>query len=263
MMSDQSLEKIQNLSDILSSKESYYLTFNSNKTDFNIRFANPLKLNPNRKYECALQYFSTSNYLINITENNNNFYYSADGGSTWITITLEEGAYELVHIQNEIKRQMVNNKHADSKGEPYINIGILFQTFKSFINIRASNPSYKVDFTKPKTFRKLLGFKKILDSGYHISDSNVQITSVSSILIHCDIISGSYHNGKESNVIFSIPAFIVPSGYKMNVIPPNMFYLQINRSVINSISFRITDEEENILNFKGEELSLAIHIRQV
>ncbi len=56
---------------------------------------------------------------------------------------------------------------------------------------------------------------------------------------------------------------LVPSGFKMNVIPLNMFYLPVNRSVINQIAVKVTDEEDNLLDFRGEEMALAIHVRQV
>lgn len=261
-MNDQSLEKLGEVSSILSTKESFYLTFNSNKTDFNYKFNTPLKLKSNRNYELALQYFSTSNYLVNITQYNNRFIYSIDNGANWITLLLDPGAYEYTNINSEIRRQMIEKKHADTKGEPFITIGAVLQTFKIYINI--SNPTYKVDFTQPKTFRSLLGFNsKILNSGYNISDSTAQITTVSSIQIHCDLIAGSFHNGKQSNILYSFPSYLVPSGYKMNVIPANMFYLPINRNIIDSISFRVTDDEENTLDFRGEEMSVAVHLRQI
>jgi hypothetical protein len=49
----------------------------------------------------------------------------------------------------------------------------------------------------------------------------------------------------------------------MNIIPPTMIYLPVIKSVINSISFRITDESNNTLDFRNEEISLAIHLQQV
>jgi len=85
---------------------------------------------------------------------------------------------------------MILNKHMDSKGGPFIKIDFILQTFKSYINF--TNPTYKVNFNRPNTLRELLGYKsKILNSGYNVSDNAVQITTPSSILIHCVLISGS------------------------------------------------------------------------
>ncbi len=79
-MNDITIEAIQQLNTTISTKESYYLTFTSIASSFTTRFNNPIKLNPNRKYECALQYFSTSNYQINITEKKN-FVYTHNAAS--------------------------------------------------------------------------------------------------------------------------------------------------------------------------------------
>ena len=144
-MNDQTLEKLQQLNDTLSSKDSFYLTFNSKKSVFEISFPTPIKLNPNRKYECALQYLSTSNYLINVTDANNKFIYSHDSGLIWNTVVLEKGSYEITQINDEIKRFMINKKHIDAKGNPVISIGVILSTFKSFIDI--SDTKYKVDFS--------------------------------------------------------------------------------------------------------------------
>ncbi len=73
-MNDQTTEAIQQLNNTISTKESYDLKFTSNDSSYTTRFITPIKINPNRKYECALQYFSTSNYQINITEKIINLY---------------------------------------------------------------------------------------------------------------------------------------------------------------------------------------------
>src|SRR5438093_6814498 len=213
----------------------------------------------------ALHYFSTSNYIVNISDENNRFVYSHDTGKTWTTIKLESGAYEMKQINDEIRRLMVVHKHYDDKATPhnhYINIGVNLSTFKSFVEI--TNPAFKVSFREEKTIRELLGFKpKIVSQGYNISDSTVQITRISAILIHSDLISGSYNNGIEVDILYSFPAYTVPVGYKINVTPQSMIYLPINRKIISNMNFAIKNEEGHILDFKGENIVIAIHLRQV
>ena len=260
-MEDRIHDRLQELSDIISTKHSSYHIFTSRKTSFDTKFETPLELNPNRSYEVALQYFSTSNFLTNITAENNRFVYSNDGGKNWLTITLESGAYEISILNSEIRRQITQSSGATSQVNA-IEIGIILSTFKSFINI--TSPTLQVDFTKTKTFRDMLGFKsQILKQGYNISNDTVQITTTSAILIHCDIVSGSYINGKEGNVLYSFPAYTVPVGAKINVMVASLLYLPINRTTISNIYFQITDEEGRVLDFKNEEISIAIHVRQV
>ena len=55
MTSDTQLELLQNLNDIMSNKDSFYLTFTANKSQFTQIFDVPIKLNPNRKYEAAIR----------------------------------------------------------------------------------------------------------------------------------------------------------------------------------------------------------------
>src|SRR5438093_1601099 len=112
-MNDQTVELLHEMNDSMSNKYSDYFIFYSKTPSFNCRFPQPIKLNPNRNYKIGLQYFTTSNYLINIREKNK-FYYSTDKGLTWNTITFEKGAYELKQISDEINRQMVEKKHYDS-----------------------------------------------------------------------------------------------------------------------------------------------------
>jgi hypothetical protein len=268
MSSELQLEQLQQLNDTLSNKESYYLTFTFNDTTHTARFDNPIKLNSDRKYECALQYFSTSNYLINITKDNNRFIYTMDANTlpkpTWIILELETGAYEIKTMNEEIQRMMIEKGHCDKTKEnaPYINIGVNLSTFKSFIDI--TNPTYKVDFKQAKTFRHMLGFgSKILSKGHNLSDSTIQVTNTGAIMITCDLISGSYHNGKEKNILYSFPSMLVPSGYKLNVIPSALMYLPVHRSVISSITFQITNDEFEKIDLKGEKIAMALRIQQV
>jgi hypothetical protein len=264
MNNDKAIEALQNMSDMLSTKLSTYLTFTFKGSKHLFRFPTPIKLNPNRNYEIGLQYLTTSNYLVNISEKNNKFIYSVDGGVKYITIKIETGAYEITSLESEIKRQMTLNKHYNANSTPssyYINIGVKLETFHSFIDI--TDDKYKVDFTKPNTIRELLGFEsKLLGKGYNISDNTVQITKSPIMTLHSDLISNSYHNGIEDNILYSFPSYLVPVGYKINVIPPSIIYLPITRSIIPSMYFELKNGDE-LLDIKNETVALALHLRQV
>jgi len=259
MTSDTQLELLQNLNDIMSNKDSFYLTFTANKSQFTQSFDVPIKLNPNRKYEAALHNFTTSNYQINIDETNNKFHYH--WGNIIEVITSEKGAYEIQDISNEIIRVMKGRNHWDEKDPPF-SLTLNLNVFKSVIDIKSDK--LKIDFTQAKTFRHMLGFdSKVLTKGYNISTSTVQITTASSILIKCSIISGSYHNGKPSTVLYSLPAYLVPIGYKINVEVSERMYLPVIASTIDRITFEIVDDNDKLLDFKDETVALAIHLRQI
>ena len=170
----------------------------------------------------------------------------------WKTIKLPNGAYEINQINDEVKRQAGAG----------LEIGVNLSTTKSYINI--TKPDYKVDFSKPNTLRDMLGFtSQILSTGYNVSNNIVQITNISAIMIHCDLIHGSYVNGKDSNVIYSFPSYTVPTGYKISQFSNTPIYLPVSKSVISSILIKITDEQDNVLNFNGEQITIGLHLRQV
>lgn len=269
-MSDTQMEKLNILADTLTYKENLYLTFTSNKSQFTVNFPKPHRLQHNRRYEAGLHYFTTSNYQTNILENNNKFYYVISGEVpttkqiTWSNhvITVEKGAYEIEALNNEIKRQLVERKHLTDLKDAAFNITLNLSIFK--VAIQLDPKKIRIDFTKNNTFKDLLGFRsKELNKVYNLADDTAQITTASSILLKCSIIQGSYHNGEESNILFSFPSYLVPIGYKINIVPPTMVYLPVITNVINKITFSITDDNNNLLDFKDEKMALALHIRQI
>ena len=143
---------------------------------------------------------------------------------------------------------MKERKHFDEK-EITFNLSADLAVFKSIIEIKGDRLT--VDFTKEKTFKTLLGFNsKLLTKGNHKSDNKVQMSASASILIKCSIIGGSYHKGKLSNVLYTLPNYMVPVGYKINIFPPTMIYLPIINSVISEITFEITDDLGIFFNYK-------------
>jgi hypothetical protein len=257
-MNESMLSHLETIVDVTSVKfkKQFQGTFRAQNPIYKIR--KPITLPKNRNFEAALIYFATDNYLVNIVSNNQNFIYSSDKGRTWKTIIIATGAYELNHLNAEIKRQMVLKGDAT-----FINIDANLNTFNSIIEI--SNENYQIDFTKENTLRSILGFNSvILAKGHNESQGTIQITSAKAINVHCDLIHGSYdNNGEESDIIYSFPAYKVPVGYKINEHPSTPMFLPVNHSVIKAFRFRVTDNKGNELNFKNEEMAFCIFLQQV
>jgi hypothetical protein len=83
-----------------------------------------------------------------------------------------------------------------------------------------------------------------------------------SILVHCDIISGSYENGKQTQVIYSIFPNYYP-GEKIIEKPINLVYLSVftDKLLIYSITMRLTDQDDKLLNFRGEAITIRLHLK--
>lgn len=238
--------------------ESFQIVVSGNSTDLTTNFSPPLMFFPEKKYEMALVNLETYYSFPNIDTSNNIFKYN--NGTANKTITLPTGSYELLQINTEIQRQMTSNGDWDStNSKHYITIGTNFATLKSTINI--TNPAYKVDFTSSNTVRTLLGFNsKILKSGYYESDDLVNIMNINSIFVNVDCISESYVNGTASPVLYSFYPNVGP-GYKIIQSPNNLVYLPLNKNALFSIKTWITDQNSNLLNLRGENVTIRFHIR--
>ena len=77
----------------------------------------------------------------------------------------------------------------------------------------------------------------------------VNILTINSILVHIDIISGSYVNGFKQAIIYSFFPDVSP-GYKIIENPHNLLYLPITADTIYSITIWLTDQNGNELNLR-------------
>src|SRR5437868_11337566 len=165
---------------------------NGNSSDFTTYYPTAIGLNKNEKHDAALLSIDLYNSFPNITEENNKFKYSTDGGVTWKIITLSTGSYELEAINSEIQRLMITNEDYDKINNIFhINISANISTLKSVIEI--TNKSYQVDFNETNSIGPTLGFwPRIIRHGHNESQEIVNIMKINSILVNVDFISGSY-----------------------------------------------------------------------
>ena len=95
----------------------------------------------------------------------------------------------------------------------------------------------------------------------HISEKITNILSVNSILVHCDIISGSMMDGVVRPVIFNYSPN-VPVGNKIVAEPVHPIYLPVSKDVINEPNIWVTDQSNNLLNLQGEKIVITFHMRE-
>ena len=241
-------------------KTSFQIIVSNDKTNFNTRFNPKLELDKDKVYEIALVNLETYYSFPNIDDTNNVFVYSHDQGVTWTKIKIPEGSYEIDDINNTIKHEMEKRGHYDSINEDhYISISANSNTLKSVLIIESG---YQVDFNQPNNLSKVLGFTGTkYEEGFHKSENVVNILRINSILVHIDIISGSYVNGTTKNTIYSFfPK--VSLGYKIIETPVNLVYLPIIFDTIDSLNITITDQDDNLLNLRNEILTIRFHIRE-
>ena len=228
-----------------------------NTSDF-VTYHNSVMLDPTQNYEAALLSLDTYNSMPNVTRNKNNMLkYSTDDGTTWKTIALDTGAYELQAINSEIKRQIIVNGDDESA----INISANISKLTSIVKIE--NSRYKIDFGVSHSIGPILGFKKvIIGHGYNESPNIVNIMQVNSILVNLDIIMGSYVNGSQSPTLYSFYPNVSP-GYKIVERPnPSLIYYPLSRHDISRIRVWLTDQNGNSIDLRGEIITIRIHVRE-
>lgn len=219
---------------------------------------NSVMLMPDIKYEAALLSLDVYNSIPNIREGKNNvFTYSVDNGVNWKTIILKAGAYELKEINKEIKRQMKSNGDNDAAITIVANISRL----TSMISIE--NEDYIIDFSVPNSVGSVLGFEtQIIDYGYTESPNIVDIIAVNSIMVNIDIIEGSHVNGFPSPTIYSFYPNVSP-GYKIVERPnPSLIYYPLSSHDISRMRVWLTDQDGNLIDFRGERITIRICVRE-
>ena len=259
-MDEETKEYIKQIADNTSHKTSFQVIVTGDKSNFNTLFNPKIELDRKKRYEIALVNLETYYSFPNIDDSNNTFVYSHDLGQTWTKIKIPIGSYEIDDLNNSLRFEMERIGHYDeANNEPFINIAANSNTLKCILII---GKGYLVDFNQPNNLSRVLGFTgQKYEEGFHESEKPVNILSINSILVNIDIIEGSHVNGKTKNTIYSFFPDVSP-GFKIIESPVNLVYLPLLTDTIQNLNLSITDQDENILNLRGEKLTARFHIRE-
>ena len=114
-----------------------------------------------------------------------------------------------------------------------------------------------VDFNVDESLCKVLGFnKKIFKAGRHESENLVNILSVNTILIHCDVIEASRLNGIEA-------LFLSRRGTRDKIVstPLHLIYIPFTLNIIFQMTCWLTDQNGKELDLRGEEVTITFHVK--
>jgi hypothetical protein len=225
---------------------SYTLTVSQASSVLSCAIYPPLPLNDGNKYEVGLLSFSAYFSVPNVDEKNNKFHFG-DGK----VLILPVGSYELKDIAAFLRLEL--GKH-----------GVTLAVFANNNTLKILlKSSADIDFTKPQSIGALLGYdSKILKANEpHYADRIVDIMSVNTLDIQCNLSSGAYINGVPSHSIHSFPPKVAP-GFKIVEVPQNIIYLPVDVSIVDNILLKICDQHGELVNFRGEEITIRLHIRK-
>ena len=225
-------------------KDSFTLVVSDNSGNIQTTFSPPLNLQANRDYELAMVNLETYYLFANIRKGNNSFKWSFDEGKTWTLLHILTGCYELKVINAEITRIRGNS---DITILPNVN------TLQCILTVIGVKCKVQVSFDVPNSLASVLGFKKdiVYGVGRHSSEKLVNIMSVNSILVHCNIIHSSYMRGQQAPVVYSFFPNAAP-GQNILEAPRNVIYLPVTVDVISTLSVWLTDRRA--LGFTWREI---------
>lgn len=244
------------------------LEFTSKHSEIDIRLVDPIDINnENGAYICFKSLFMYYS-IPNISSKNNNFKYSfinnLDSGQNWRDIFLEPGSYEIENIETNLQHQIKSYLFYDSNDLdadfliPKITIKADHATGRSVIEVPAN---CQIDFTTNNSIGKLLGFnKKILKQGIHVSDNLIDIMSINSLNVTCDIAQGSIVNGNLSNRLHTFFPNESP-GEKINEKARNLIWYPVNCKKIDRIVVRLVDQNGDLIDNRGDEITIILSLR--
>lgn len=248
----------------------FTVAFTGSSSVLRADFFPEISLDPNRDYCCGLLDFTTYNSIPNIIDNQNNqfkFKYNIDekkkspqGKETTISVTREKtislptGSYEVEDILKYLKSQLAAE-----------HINLTYEISAVLLKVKIAFNT-QITWTGGSVLN-ILGFHKETLSTFKKNAENwsaaiARITPIDLIRVECDIVSGSYINGKNCHTIHQFSHCKVSPGYKFIEVPRHIVYLPIKEKQIRSIQISIVDQNGNPINFRGEQISCRIHIKQ-
>lgn len=236
---------------------SFTVTFTGTKSILQADFLPEITLDPDSEYCCGLLDFSSYNSIPNIVDGKNNkFSFKSGADKKEKTISFSTGAYECSDILNYITSQLQTHK-----------IKLTHE-----INVATSKVKLTFDTAiecTDESVLRVLGFAKedqpikFVAKEPKWSNSLVKITDIDIIRIQCDQTHGAFLNGVECNDIYQFSNCRVLVGHKFIESVQHIIYYPIKNRRLRSIQISIVDQNGQLIDFRGEQISVRIHIKKV
>jgi len=214
--------------------------------------------------EIALLCLQTFNSFPNINENNNKFaiqvvdHNNNNNDFMMCYIKLEEGCYEIKDIKHRVMKQ-IDVYNEKNKTKLTFDITVDPNDFRSYIKCNGI-----LHFEILHSIAPVLGFEKREykpEYETHRSEKAVNLNTINSIKVMCNIAQGSFSNHLQSHSIYEFfPS--ERSGSKVIQSPPNLIYYKLNKTNIDSITVQLVDQDHNLIDNFGEALTIVLHIKR-
>ena len=180
--------------------------------------------------------------------------------SSFITYELEPGIYTF----KDISEALYNILQSDCPGDCNV-IVIEYDDIKMKTKLVVQSGIIAIKFDEKSFFSTILGFTSGWDYKHYnkyTSQKVVNLGSTNKIHLKCDCIDGSVLNGIRQPILFSFILDKLP-GYKVFSEPETIHYKKINKSVLNTITFYLEDDNNKEVNFNGETLTFTLQMIKI
>lgn len=226
--------------------DSFTLTISGTSSILEAQYIPPLELSSYKNYTLGLIELLTFNSIPNVDVSNNKFYVGEE------VVTIPTGSYEIEDIERYVQSAL-NDKRI------IVNIKPNNNTLRSEIKC-----SSDINFEPDDSIGSLLGFaKRVLPANIsHESDLPVAILKVNALRVECNITAGAYINERKVHTIHEFFP-VVPPGYKIVEVPSHVIYLPVTSKTIDHIQLRLVDQNGDLVNFRGEVITIRLHIKSM
>ena len=175
--------------------------------------------------------------------------------SSFITYELEPGIYSYKDISEALFNILQSEYPIPSS-----TIVIEFDDITRKTKLVVSNGIIAIRFDEKSFFNSILGFTAGWDYKHYnkyVNQKIVNLSNTNKINLKCDFINGSIQNGLRQPILFS---FVLdkPAGYKVFCEPETIHYKKINKSVLNTVTFYLEDNNNEVVDFNGETLTFTL-----
>ena len=180
--------------------------------------------------------------------------------SSFVTYDIDPGIYTYKDL-SEVLFNILQHEYPSSDSEILIRLDDI--TRKTKLVVRPG--IIAIRFDEKSFFSTILGFNHGWDYKHYnqyISQKIVNLSNTSKIHLKCDVIDGSVVNGIRQPILYS---FVLDkaSGYKVFCEPETIHYKKINKSVLNTITFYLEDDNNEEVDFNGEILTFTLQMIKI
>ena len=180
--------------------------------------------------------------------------------SNFITYDLEPGIYTF----KDISEALFNLLQTEYPGPSNVII-IEYDDITGKTKLVVRDGIIAIRFDEKSFFSTILGFTSGWDYKHYnryISQKIVNLSSTNKIHLKCDVIDGSVVNGVRQPILYSFVLDKKP-GYKVISEPESVHYKKINKTILNTITFYLEDDNNTEVNFNGETLTFTMQMIKI